>query len=269
MVKNILVPTDFSETAKGAFFYAKAFAETVNAKLKVVHVFMPSAESEYPNFVPPVADYLKVREQMLKDFMTEVDPEGKIENDILIGFPADELVIVSKNYDMIIMGTTGSGGLLNKLFGSVSSNCAQRAHCPVLLVPKGTTFQPFREILYASNYESADEELINELVAFNDYFKATVHFVHVRGDNSNFEKTKEEIFEELFEKGEPSFGFYMAETDAETVAEGLSDYAMSHNVDLVAMAHRQRSFWEGFFHKSQTRQFALAVQMPLLVFHCN
>ncbi|MDX1943655.1 MAG: universal stress protein [Saprospiraceae bacterium] len=269
MIKNILVPTDFSETAKNAFFYAQALAKVVGAKLKVIHVFMPSAETEYPNFVPPVADYLKVREDMLKDFMAEVDPEGKLENDILIGFAADEVITASKNYDLVVMGTTGSGGILNKLFGSVSSNCAQRAHCPVLLIPKGTTFDSFKEILYASNYESADDELIEALMEFNKPFGASIHFVHVRDDDSNFEKTKEEIFEELFKNGEPSFGFHIAETDAETVAEGLGEYAMAHNIDLAVMAHRHRNFWEGFFHRSQTKQLALATQMPLLVFHCN
>ncbi|MBK7873412.1 MAG: universal stress protein [Saprospiraceae bacterium] len=269
MIKNILVPIDFSETAKNAFFYAQALAKVVGANLKIVHVFMPSAESEYPNFVPPVADYLKVREEMLKDFMLEVDPEKKIENDILIGFAADEIINLSKHYDLVVMGTTGSGGILNKLFGSVSSNCAQRAHCPVMLVPKEATFKSFKEILYASNYESADNELIETLIDFNNPFNASIHFVHVRSDESNFEKTKEEIFGELFKGGEPSFGFHIAETDAETVAEGLSEYALAHHADLIVMAHRHRNFWEGFFHKSQTKQLALAAQLPLLIFHCN
>ncbi len=269
MIKNILVPTDFSENAKNAFFYAEALAKILNANLKVVHVFMPSAESEYPNFVPPVADYLKVREQMLRDFMKEVDPSGALTSEVLIGFPADELVSVSKDYDMIVMGTTGAGGLLHKLFGSVSSNCAQRAHCPVLLVPKGATFKPFRVILYASNYESADPELIEKLMEFNEQFRATVHFVHVRTEESRFDKTKEEIFEELFEHGEPPFSFHMAETNAATVAEGLSDYALVHQADLTVMAHRHRNFWEGIFHKSATKAFAMATQIPVLVFHCR
>ncbi len=270
MIKHILVPTDFSETAKNAFYFAQSLAEALGgAQLKVVHVFMPSAESDYPNFVPPVADYLKVREQMLRDFMAEVDPEGKIDNDILIGFAADEVTNASRHYDLVVMGTTGSGGILNKLFGSVSSNCAQRAHCPVLLVPSRAAFRGFRQILYASNYESADDQLLQALTAFNEPFEATVHFVHVRESDGHFDRTKDEIFEELFREGAPSFRFQLAETDGESVAEGLTDYALAHNLDLVAIAHRKRSFWEGFFHKSRTKQLALATTLPLLVFHCR
>ncbi len=266
MINRILVPVDFSENAKNAFEYAQQFIELLpDAQLKVVHAFMPNAESEYPNFVPPVADYLKIREQMLRDFMLEVDPEGKIENEILIGFPADELVTQSKDMGLIIMGTTGKGGIINKVFGSVSSTVARRAHCPVLLIPKGYTFKDTKHVLYASNYESADNDLLQTLIEFNRLLKATVHFVHVREEESQFDKTKEEIFEELFEKGEPDFCFHIAEIDAESVAEGLNDYAFSHGVGMVVMAHRQRKFWERFFHKSQTKQVAMASQLPLLV----
>lgn len=267
MIKRILVPVDFSENAVNAFEYAKQFAEKLpDAELKVVHAFMPNAESEYPNFVPPVADYLKIREKMLEDFMLEVDPKGEIENEILIGFPADEVVNYSKDFDLIIMGTTGKGGIINKVFGSVSSTVARRAHCPVLLVPKGYTFKDVHHILYASNYESADDDLLKDLLNFNKIFKSTIHFVHVREEDSNFEKTKEDIFEDLFASGEPDFCFHISEIDAESVAEGLNDYALSHGVGMVVMAHRHRKFWENFLHKSQTKQVAMASQLPLLVF---
>lgn len=268
MIKNILIPVDFSENAKNAFDFAKQLAAHIgNVNLKVVHVFMPNAETEYPNFVPPIADYLKIREQMLKDFMLEVDPAGEIEHEILIGFASDEMVTQSQHYDLIVMGTTGKGGLINKVFGSVSCIVAQRAHCPVLLVPKGYEYKDFQQIMYASNYESADKSMLNKLIDFNKLFGATVHFVHVRDAESNFARTKEEIFEDMFTNDKPNVNFFLAETDAETVTEGLNDYAFTHNIDLVTMAHRKRNFWEGFFHKSQTKQLAMATELPLLVFH--
>jgi len=128
MIKRILVPVDFSENAVNAFEYAKHFAEKLpDAELKVVHAFMPNAESEYPNFVPPVADYLKIREKMLEDFMLEVDPKGEIKNEILIGFPADEVVNHSKEFDLIIMGTTGKGGIINKEYGSAARSLSGAA----------------------------------------------------------------------------------------------------------------------------------------------
>ncbi len=276
-MKKILVPTDFSQAARCAFFYARKLASASGGgQLKVVHIFMPAVEAEYPNMVPPVTEYLKVREDMLREFVDECcqedDPAGlqsvTIERELLIGFPAEEIARISEDYDMIVMGTTGESDLLNKMFGSVSSAVAKRAECPVILVPKDMDFRGFSHILYASNYESVDEKMLAKLLAFNQQFGACIHFVHVREEEKgDFEKNKEEIFEELFENGEPSFSFQMAEVEGHSVAEGLNQYAKENRIDLVVMVNRKRSFWETFFHKSQTKEMALHAHLPLMILH--
>ncbi len=268
MLKNIIVPTDFSENARHAYTFAHALAKTIpGATIKLVHVFMPNIETEFPTMSTPVVDHLKVREDMLNEYADEV---GEKNRELLVGFAADELVRLSEQVDMIIMGTTGEGGVLSQWFGSVSSAVAQRAACPVLLIPPDCYFKGFSQILYASSYDSVDKKMLDKLLTFNHYFQATVHFVHV-GDTSresSFQETKEEIFRQLFIGGEPTFAFNMAEVNADSVKDGLSDYAMEHRIDLLVMAHRQRGFWEGFFHRSQTKGMVLnAKNIPLLIFH--
>ncbi len=274
-MKNILVPTDFSNTAKCAFFYARKLAEQLGGgRIKLVHVFMPAVESEYPNFVPPVSEFLKVRQEMLDEFVDEacrsedLDPQADIEIDkeLLVGFPADEISRISEDHDLIVMGTTGDSDLLNKLFGSVSSAVARRSDCPVILIPRDMEFRGFDHILYASNYESITEDALEEILDFNRHFRACLHFVHVQDDSDkNYDKSKEEIFEELFAAGDPDFSFEIAEIDGKTVAEGLNHYAESHDIDLVVMVNQHRSFWENFFHKSQTKRMALTSRIPLMV----
>ena len=51
------------------------------------------------------------------------------------GLPVDELVKVSEGADMIVLGRRGMGGFARMLMGSVSSQVAQHAQCPVLIVP--------------------------------------------------------------------------------------------------------------------------------------
>ena len=51
------------------------------------------------------------------------------------GLPVDELVKASDNADMIVLGRRGMGGFARLLMGSVSSQVAQHAQCPVLIVP--------------------------------------------------------------------------------------------------------------------------------------
>ena len=53
------------------------------------------------------------------------------------GLPADELIKASQGADMVVVGRRGMGGFSRLLMGSVSSQVAQHAQCPVLLIPSG------------------------------------------------------------------------------------------------------------------------------------
>ena len=275
-MKKILVPTDFSKTAQGAFKYAQEFAERIGgATIDIVHVYLPEIVPEHPGAMPQVNEVMEVREKALRDFVVKntAQTAGNVltthvgKEALLLGFPSDEIVERSGYYDFIVMGTTGEKGLLEKWFGSVSSTVAQRANCPVILVPKGVKFEGIEHILYATNFESAEDDMLEKLVELNKMLNANIHFVHVKDKSNSFEKTRHEIYEELFEDDGPSFSFDIQEFESDSIVEGLSDYAAIQDVDLVIMVSHRRNFWSNLFHKSQTKQMALNTKVPILVFH--
>ena len=51
------------------------------------------------------------------------------------GFPVEELISASKDADVIVLGSRGAGGFTRLMMGSVASQVAHHAHCPVLIVP--------------------------------------------------------------------------------------------------------------------------------------
>jgi len=53
---------------------------------------------------------------------------------VVTGDPAEELVKASRDADMVVVGSRGSGGFASLLMGSVSSKVTHHAACPVVVI---------------------------------------------------------------------------------------------------------------------------------------
>lgn len=54
--------------------------------------------------------------------------------EVIVGSPAAELVDASRDADLLVVGSRGSGGLGRQGLGSVSSRVASEARCPVIVI---------------------------------------------------------------------------------------------------------------------------------------
>ena len=170
-MKKILVPTDFSENSKCALNYAIELAEQLNALITVVHVYHPSINNMNEYMIITDNELESISRDRLNEFVKNKKSErqnkvtvmDRIEQKLEIGFATEKLVNMSKSgeYDMIVMGATGSTGLLEKVFGKVSLHVAKSSACPVLLIPSGVRFEPVEEIMFAIEYEVVNQHAFN------------------------------------------------------------------------------------------------------------
>lgn len=280
-MKYILVPTDFSPTAKNAYHFALEVAQAKGLRIRLVHCFLPDVDPAFPYMGVNSVEFIAAKEELIDKFkqhtlaphdggvMTRVE----VDTDILPGYPTEEIVKLSKSGEvaMIVMGTTGEHGLAGKLFGSVSTHISRKAHCPVLLVPNGAHFNGFKEILFASSYEAVHPNVLKQLKDLSMLFGSSVHFVHVREPNEtiNYQEIEERIFDFFFGEDDPVFAFNMDMVHSENAINGLNNYAKLRQVDLTVMVSPRRSFWENMLHKSKTKAMALNTSIPMLVFHAD
>jgi nucleotide-binding universal stress UspA family protein len=141
-ISRILVPVDFSPHARAALDYAVELAATTNAAVDVLHVAEPTAYAgpEAVAMLPDatrgafVAERGEVRRE-LEGFVGATRPRVR---DVRIetGLPGDVIPAVAKagEYDLVVMGTHGRGGLARLVVGSVAEVVMRRATIPVLTV---------------------------------------------------------------------------------------------------------------------------------------
>jgi universal stress protein A len=140
-LKQILVPTDFSETSEVAAKYARALAQAFNADLHLMHVLEnPYLAYDPMSFTPPV-NFLEqleaqTRERMLR-FLVEWEPmHPHVDVVTTQGSAFLEIIRYARehNIDLIVLGTHGRGPIAHMLMGSVAEKIVRKAPCPVLTV---------------------------------------------------------------------------------------------------------------------------------------
>ena len=77
--------------------------------------------------------------QALREFVNKVaDETGETVPDITVvmekGDPAEELIKASRDADLFVVGSRGSGGFARLMLGSVSSKVVHHAACPVVVI---------------------------------------------------------------------------------------------------------------------------------------
>jgi nucleotide-binding universal stress UspA family protein len=135
VVRNILVPTDFSPTSDAAVRYATQMALTLGARLFLMHVPGKTGEHFEANF--PLGRFETATRERLSSFVTTAELERlRPEYALRVGAPAEEIVRYAGacDADLIIMGTQGRCGISHALLGSVAEQVVRVAPCPVLLV---------------------------------------------------------------------------------------------------------------------------------------
>jgi nucleotide-binding universal stress UspA family protein len=270
-LQQILVPTDFGETADLAIGYGAVLARTFHASLHLLHVLDDALiknwqlEIYFPS-LPNVCEELKAK-AVARLAGTAPEPHGEAlttQRTARWGKPAEEVLRYAQDQavDLIVIGTHGRSPLPRLLLGSVAENVVRRAPCPVLTVRqtpgiKEPTMIALKRILVATDFSEASQNALRYARAFADQFGAAIDVLHVLDDPFVYAPPLDTVvpppsfYEELQNAARERLGQVVSEAErarykarvvlkmGRPFAEILA-YAQEQAVDLIVMGTHGR-----------------------------
>jgi len=133
---RIVVGVDGSPPSRQALRWGARIAARFGAGLDAVAAWnfpIGYGWGSVPSDWDPAQDMQKVLDQTVQEAFGDQPPAG-MRRLVTEGGAAEVLLDASQGAIMLIVGSRGHGGFAGLLLGSVSSNVAEHASCPVLVI---------------------------------------------------------------------------------------------------------------------------------------
>ena len=278
-MKNILFPTDFSETANAAFGYALKFADIFDADIIVLHVYdLPIMETPVlPEATKEVFDVVSYNQgEKFKDEIKKLQKIAekrklgriKLRNILLNGDLTYNInkVCNDEDVDLIVMGTTGASGVKEIFLGSNTATVIENAKVPVLGVPVAAEFHhQIKNVVFTTQYKDEDKEALEQLLKVTNKIGAKIYCLHVQ-DNDESLDIEEKVNEWKILYKDDKIDFF--NITGSHVEQTILDFIENQHVDMIAMLKYKRGFFESLFHTSLTKKVAYHSKIPIMVFKC-
>ncbi len=281
-MRSILIAIDFSENAERALAAAKLIAEKDATELLILHAYQPyiaDVNVTPGNVMPGIggADFLTMTTELEDEFHKRLDEYAA--NLIAEGYNAKaiwtlgsvqsaiEEAIDDHVPDMIVIGRTGTGGFLDKLIGSSATHIALNSPCPVLVVPPQAEPTKFKKVVYATQFEYEENNILREVFVLMNHLGADLTLLKINSDSQPDIQPDNQYIADIRSHFTIRDGQIVIR-EAKHVLDGIEAYCDDVKADLLIMSTRERSFIEEYLiNPSITRKLVIDTHVPLLVFH--
>ena len=281
-MKNILVPTDFSEQANYAMEFAAVLAKAINAEVTLLHVVvdgtLPTVNYTGEVALPDMQDRLFVMKLVEKG---REELKELTQNPIFTGIPLHtELhvgdiyygvkeIISDKNIDLVVMGTKGASGFEELIIGSNAERIVRHAKCPVLTIHEKVSSDAIRTIAYANALEEPDHACAGIVNDIQQAFDANIHLVRINTPN-NFKP--DHVTAPILKNIAEHSGFSNYQTHVYNDAseeEGILNFASTIDADLIVMATHGRTGLAHLLSGSLAESVVNHTHRPVLTYVMN
>ncbi|SHF30757.1 Nucleotide-binding universal stress protein, UspA family [Arenibacter palladensis] len=277
MMKNILLPTDFSDNAWNAIFTALKLYADVQCKFLILHAYEPKAmnmlgqksqqrlgviyDSLAQNSVQELDKILSYLNQ------NHNNPNHSFEiisrSDTLEG-SVKELVRV-KDIDLVVMGTQGATGAKEIFMGSNTVKVLKQLNnISILVVPNDFNFQKLKTLVFPTDYTRKYEKFeLLPMLELTELWNTAIQVIHVAVEFilTDAQKTNLKILEERL--AAYTYSLHDINFDG-NIAQSVEQYVNETRADLLTMVRYQHSFWERIIDEPIIKKIAFHSMVPVL-----
>ena len=256
-MKNILVPVDFSEYSNYAMEVASAIAKKHKAVIHVIHMMgltdgvLTRDESKE---VFEAMFHMKLAEkrfdELLKqDFLDGVTVYQSVKN--YTNFTEINDVAIEVDADLVIMGSHGSTGLKEVFVGSNTEKVVRTSTTPVLVIKERMQDFKLDRVVFACDFKAENIDAFNRISALVDTLGANLELLYVNLPGERFRSTLEindrvDQFLALSDSDNLKAEDVVFYNDY-TVEDGIFNYSLSNQVDVIAIPTHGRRGLAHFF----------------------
>lgn len=279
-MKNILLPTDFSENALNAINYALHMFEESACNFYLLHVVKSSgfgiSDSPYMISATQVSDvYTQTAKARLKDLSNHIsttlstNKKHKFYTIIDHNFLVDSIrqQVAEKNIHMIVMGTKGATGLKKLIVGSNTGDVITKVHCNALVVPENATYTTLKEVAFPTDFSMLyNIDILQPVVNVVEKHAAAIRILNISKKDTvlNTDQIKnKELLEDYFSHIDHSFHFLTNNK----VENAVQCFVESRNIDMITMVAKNLNYFQHILFHSKIEKISYHTDVPFLVLH--
>lgn len=277
-MKNILIPTDFSQAASYGIEFAANLAKKTKAKLHLFNAAETNAyyfASDPMVMAPPAAVMMEGIDDKLKS-SAMAKLEKLIKNKIFSGLnvtaecettPNIPSAILEQadnvNAELIVMGTKGSSGIPGVLLGSTAERVVRFSEKPVVVVPEKMKSPDLKLIVFATDFKEESHKIFPLVQSFAKIFKAKIHLLKIN-TTDQFSSTRHD--DELIAAFTKKFGNYEHTIYNEYLKEeGILTYSDKIKADLIAIGTHGKTGLRRFFSDDVSEGVVRLSRKPIFI----
>lgn len=260
-MKNILLPTDFSENSWNAIAYALQFLEHTPCNFYLLHVLNDANATDIGTHFSQLCTQISTSflKRPYHHFFTLMRQRSFVES------VREE--VEDKKIDMIIMGAKGVSNTHTHVIGHYAENVITKVKCKLLIVPENATYKVFDEVAFPTDFTLAtDIQTLAPIDTILDDKTTSLRILHINkvtNELNQHQQANKALLEDFLDGREYSFHF-LSNTHVETAVENFTE---RKDINLIIMAAKNLNYFKQILFHSNVDHISYHRKIPFLILH--